>query len=168
MGSDKALVRVGGATMLERCGSVLREAGASKVVVVGGADRAAGFEHITDSFPSEGPLGGILTALGALEAEYVAIVACDLPGLDADTVRRLMRAAVGHDVAMARTDRREPLCAVWRRTCRPALATAFERGERAPVRALGGLDVVEVVVDPSTLVNVNTPADLSAFGQAGN
>ena len=67
-----------------------------------------------------------------------------------------------HDVAVAMTDRREPLHGAWRAgRCLPVLAEAFERGERAVHRALALLDVGEIAVaDPSTLRSVNRPADL--------
>ena len=67
-----------------------------------------------------------------------------------------------HDVAVAVTDRWEPLHGAWRAgRCLPVLAEAFGRGERAVHRALALLDVGEVAIaDPSSLRSVNRPADL--------
>lgn len=176
MGSDKTLIEVGGVTLLERSVSLLYSAGANPVVVVGGAAPGTGLgaSKVADLHPGEGPLGAIITALEAVDTEVVLVIACDLPALDRATLQRLVDEvhevdeAPGCDVAMAHTDRPEPLCSAWRRRCLPALGEAFEQGERSPQRALGLLQVVHVPVDPHLLVNLNTPADLAAFRQAAN
>jgi molybdopterin-guanine dinucleotide biosynthesis protein A len=62
---------------------------------------------------------------------------------------------------MARTDRDEPLCAVWRvSTCLPVLSAAFDTGERAIHAALDGLVRIDVPAERSALRNVNRPEDL--------
>jgi hypothetical protein len=92
------------------------------------------------------------------------VVACDLPGLAPDTVRRLLGAAADRDVVFAKTARREPLCAVWRPdSALVVLERAFAAGERAIHRAVGRLRVGEVDVDAGELVNLNTPADVRAL-----
>ena len=64
-------------------------------------------------------------------------------------------------VAVAPPGRRQPLCAVWRRTrCVSLLQEAFERGERAVYRTLDDLTVSEVSVDPAVVRNANAPEDL--------
>ena len=165
MGRDKALVPVEGTAMAVRVAAALRGAGASPVLAVGG-DRPAlvalGLEWVADRFPGQGPLGGLLSAFAAVPgAELVAVVATDLPRLTASVLRTELSELAGHDVALARTDRLEPLCGIWRiATCRPVLEAEFGRGQRSVHRAIEGLDVVEVTVDASLLRNVNAPADL--------
>lgn len=181
MGTDKAMLEVGGITLLERTASLLREAGAHPIVVVGGVDRRIGWTHVPDEHPGEGPLGGILSALAAVAPDHqgvpdaapvaataVVVVACDLPGLTAQLLRTLVEGLGDHDVAMAWTGRPEPLCAAWSTRCAPALRAAFAAGERSPAAAVRGFDVVHVTVDAALLANVNTPSDLAAFGKAGN
>lgn len=161
MGRDKALVEVEGVPMASRVAAALDAAGAREVVLIGGTDRRLSRRHVADAHPGEGPLGGVLTALAASDADLVVVTACDLPWLDAGTVRALLEGLGAADVAFARTDRREPLCAVWRRSsAAPALARAFDTGERAIHRAVGGLRVVDIEVGLRALTNVNTPDDL--------
>lgn len=167
MGRDKALVEVDGVPMARRVAQVLAGAGAAPVLAVGGdvaALRAAGLDARPDPRQGTGPLGGLLTALELTDHELVAVTACDLAHLSAAVVADLARAAADDDrvdVAMARTDRLEPLCAVWRRrAAQVALLRAFASGERAVHRALGSLRVVEVPVDPLVLRNINHPGDL--------
>ena len=164
MGRDKALVEVDGAAMAARVAAALRDGGCAPVVAIGG-DRAAlaalGLGVVVDAHPGDGPLGGILTALGVAGGhDAVVVVSCDLPWLTGSVVRAVAAARGDHDVAVASTDRREPLCAAWRRPAPAPLVEAFAAGERAVHRALELVDVVEVPVDRAALRNVNSPADL--------
>lgn len=163
MGRDKARIEVGGTPLVARVIAVARAAGAHEVVTVGGPDRDAGVRHLVDGVPGVGPLAGIAAALGSLAAEAVVVLACDVPGIDAPTIRALVGALEDHDVAVARTDRLEPLCAAWSPVrCGPAVSGALGRGERAVHVVLGVLDVVEVPIGVA-LHNLNTPDDLRRF-----
>lgn len=168
MGMDKALIQIDGRAMVDRVGDALRAAGCSTVVAIGPSRLAGGLQPVDDLYPGQGPLGGILTAMATLSsgAELVFVLACDLPSIDGGTIQELARAAReatetgGVDVIMARTDRLEPLCAIWNPRCAPALQAAFDSGERAIHSALNELTVIFVEVPPETLRNVNTPDDL--------
>jgi molybdopterin-guanine dinucleotide biosynthesis protein A len=164
MGTDKALVEVDGVPMAARVANALVEAGAAAVTLVGGQDRGLQWRHVQDLHPGDGPLGGIVTALTAadLPTDVVVAVACDLAWLDAPTVAAVVGGlADGADVAFAHTDRRQPLCAAWRRSSTAELLRrAFDGGERAPHRAVAGLICRDVPVAAGTLRNVNAPEDL--------
>jgi molybdenum cofactor guanylyltransferase len=173
MGSDKALLVVDGEALVWRQVSTLMRAGADPVVAIGG-DRVGlghlGLRVVADVAPGGGPLVGIATALGhfASTSTHVAIVACDMPRLDVDTVSRLVdtaRADTRADVvAAAQSGRAEPLCAVWRvATARPLVDAALAAGERAVHQVLGTLALVSVEIDSSLLLNVNRPRDLEGL-----
>lgn len=169
MGRDKALLAVGGVAMARRVADALADAGCAPVLAVGGdvaGLTAIGLDAVADATPGAGPLGGLVTALdeitarGLQECDLVA-VACDLPGLDASTVRHLLEVPVGAaDVICAQTDRIEPLCARWLPGSFATLRTTFARGDRAVHRALEGLSVATVDVDPRAMRNANSPSDL--------
>ena len=168
MGRDKALLVVNGSPMAARIGSTLTAAGCAPVAAIGG-DRAAlgalGLTVVPDRYPGEGPLGGVLAALHHFAAhDAVVITACDLPMLTAATVSAVLAGldAPGRraDVAMARTDRLQPLCAAWRPSAAATLAEAFHAGERRVHVAARDLVLVEVDVDAAELANVNTTGDL--------
>jgi len=166
MGREKALIEIDGVAMMRRVADSLTDAGCAPVVAVGG-DRVrltgSGLAVITDGWPGEGPLGGIITALSAT-GTATCIVACDVPWVSSVTLRRLLEVAATSaddvDVVAASTGRLEPLCAVWLPSAAGPLADAFGAGERAVRRAMGALRVVTVEVDAADLRNVNTPADL--------
>jgi molybdenum cofactor guanylyltransferase len=172
MGRDKALIPVAGVPMAARVADALAAAGAADVLAVGGdapALAALGLRTVPDRWPDAGPLGGIVTALGALpDAGIVLVAACDLvapsPATMAATVAAL--AAPGGASVAAPLDaggRRRWDQAAWRTAARPALAGRFESGERSVHRAVAaaGLTVAEVTdVSPSTLADADTPAEL--------
>jgi molybdopterin-guanine dinucleotide biosynthesis protein A len=163
MGRDKATLPVDGTAMALRVAAALVAGGCAHVVAIGGdaaALGALGLEVVADQHPGEGPLGGIITALDASDAGSVVVASCDLPWLSAATVAALIEGRGGHAVAIARGERREPLCAVWRSGIRRDLADLFEGGVRAVHRAVDALDAVEVAVDPDSVRNVNAPSDL--------
>ncbi len=167
MGRDKALIEVDGVPMAERVASTLIAVGCDPVVLYGGdvASRSAlSVPVVPDRHPGQGPLGGVLGALLDVPGDdhtAVVIVSCDLPLLDTTTVESLLR-RLGQDtdVVVARTDRLEPMCAVWSVRTTAAVASAFADGERALHRIITGLAYQEVPVRAEPLRNINTPDDL--------
>ncbi|MGH9133943.1 MAG: molybdenum cofactor guanylyltransferase [Ilumatobacteraceae bacterium] len=163
MGRPKATIEIGGSAMAARVASALDAAGCSPVRMVGGGLPAGdlGFASVDDRWPGEGPLGGVITAIIDAGCDVV-VAACDLPDLDAATVLAIRDApgAGTADAVVAVTDRLEPALARWNHGTLDRLMAMFASGERALHVALGRLAVVEVVVDPAALRNVNTPGDL--------
>ena len=70
MGTDKALVEIDGTPMVLRAADALRASGLTEVIVVGGCRRRLGelgLRVVADLYPGQGPLGGVITALGCLD-----------------------------------------------------------------------------------------------------
>jgi len=144
-GRDKALVEVGGFPMLRRMIGLLQSV-AKNVKVVGAREKYAQFEKkmVSDGWPGEGPLGGIITALrdSALEAErseWNLIVSCDMPFLTAEWLAFLCQRAAksGAQVVVPRSMHGpEPLCACYRTDAAGALRAAFESGVRKVTQGL--------------------------------
>lgn len=169
-GRDKGALAVGGRTIQARQLSVL-EAIADDILLVGGPDRrpASGrVRHVADARPNGGPLAGIESALTAARHDLVAIVACDMPGLTAPLVAHLVAQASEADVVVPRTESGyHPLCAIYRRTCLPAVSRRLAAGQLAVkglfedvrVREVPGSELVAFGDPARLLANVNTPAD---------
>jgi len=169
MGSDKALLRYRGTTLLETVAEVVSQA-AGRPLLVGNRDRynGLGYEVIPDLHPGEGPLGGVLTALHNSSAQWNLIVACDMPGLTGEFLARLMEAAErsGGDVLapVGPGGNIEPLCAVYRQSARPGLERAFGRGVRQMRAALEEVrTVTHFVPELARFQNVNTPGDWARY-----
>jgi molybdopterin-guanine dinucleotide biosynthesis protein A len=174
MGRDKASIELDGRTMAARVVDAVAGAGAAAVICVGGdtqALRARSLPAVADDWPGQGPLGGLLTALRAFEADGygdVFVASCDLlrpdPAAVAATVAALSGARDAEvAVPLDRGRRRQWLHAAWRVDVRSALEVQFEAGERSLHRAVSSaaLKVVEIdEVEPAALADADTPDDL--------
>lgn len=113
---------------------------ASNVKVVGAPEKYAQFERemVSDGWPGEGPLGGIITALenagkSSAHTEWNVIVSCDMPFLMREWMEFLVARATAskaHVVVPHSAQGPEPLCACWRTDSAETLRGAFERGVR--------------------------------------
>ena len=165
MGRPKAFIEVDGRTLLDRAVAALTDAAIDQIIVVGGdqgATESAGHHFVPDEYPGEGPLGGIISALGAVDTDLVVVLACDLLGVSPVAVTRLLASLGEGDVAVPVVDgRAQWRHAAWRRSVESSLRAAFGGGERAPRRALDGLVTVEVFDTPAVWYqDADTPDDL--------
>ncbi len=170
MGRTKALVPYRGEPLAARVAAALRDGGCDPVALDGGdPDELAvlGRPVLPDRWPGEGPLGGVLSALGVPgDADTVLIAACDLASLTGDTVRRIIEAPPGAAVVVAFGARRHPTLGRWRRDVGQHLEAIFAGGERSLMGALEaltehGIDVMDVAVEEQQLENINAPDDLA-------
>jgi len=169
MGSDKALLRYRGATLVQAVAEAVSQA-AGRPLLVGSRVRygGLGYEVIPDLYPGEGPLGGVLTALQNSSAEWNLIVACDMPELTGEFLGGLMEAAEGRDcevLAPVGPDGNiEPLCAVYRKSALKGFERAFQRGVRQMRAALEEVRMAtHLVPELAHFQNVNTPGDWARY-----
>lgn len=160
MGTDKAALPVDGLPMVERVLAALHAC--DERITVGGPDRALeGIRHVDDARPGEGPLGAVLTAFEATDAEMLLVAACDLPWFDAAAVDGLLGVAAAHTadlVVPVIDDRAQWLASVWRRSAYPRVSRRYDSGVRSIFRGIVDLDVVRVDVDRAhPFLDVDTP-----------
>ena len=164
MGTDKALVEIDGVPMAERVARVLEAAGCDPVVFVGGDPvlAALGRRHVPDRWPGEGPVGGVVTALYALEDAHAVLVAgCDLPDLTVETVAAVIGTEQQRtEIRVANSGLMEPALACWPISLRRDIEHTFERGTRALHHVITDRMGVHVPVDITAVRNVNRPNDL--------
>lgn len=147
-GKDKALVDLGGKSMLARMIAVMR-GNVKKTRIVASPEKYAEFreEVVEDRWPGEGPLGGILTALLHTQenqpgCEWNLIVSCDMPFLTEDWLKFLTARAAKStaQVVLAHSDHGpEPLCAVWRTDGHATIRAEFDARVRKVAAAIGKL-----------------------------
>jgi|SRR5579871_1915185 len=159
-GRDKTAIVVEGQTILDRQLRILTPVAADVTVVR------------DDIVPGCGPLGGLHTALTRARHDIVFVLACDMPHVTAPLVSYLVSLSDGFDAVVPRTERGyHPLCAVYRRTCLPAVARRLAERELQMTALFADLRVREVGADELArlgdrdrlLANVNTPAELAAL-----
>lgn len=175
MGTDKALIEIDGVPMALRAAAALKSVGVADVIAVGGdagALEALGLRTIPDRYPGQGPLGGVITALAALDGlapdaadSAVVTLPCDVAEPCADSVTealcRLRRAAAADVAVPVSGGRPQWLHAVWRGASRPALEAVFDAGTRAPAEAVGALSSVMFETrDADWFRDADTPSDL--------
>lgn len=137
-GRDKALVELGGETMLARTCKAMAKATGATPAIVGDAAKCGRFRAvcIADLWPGEGPLGGVVTALlhaQKCERNWNLIVSCDMPFLTPQWLAFLCERAGRSEVqaVLAQSAKGlEPLCACWRTDTAKTLQRGFERGIR--------------------------------------
>ena len=154
-GVDKALLRVGGITLLDRVLNAARPVCHSLMVV--GPRRPSDVTFVQEPEPGGGPVPAVQAALAVMPpSDVVLVLATDLPLLTTAHLEQLL-AALDADAVAAQGP--NPLLAAYRRDALAARAAVLGRGERAA--ALLPREVAIVDLGGATF-NVNRPEDLEA------
>ena len=169
LGRDKALLEIGGRSLLERVAEAVREA-AGSVTLVGNPELYGrlGYEVIPDPVAGAGPLAGIAAALERSRAEWNLVVACDLPEITAGFLSALLYRAAASPadccLPAGPSGLPEPLCAAYRKRCLPAIRSALDRGVRKVTEGLAGLALeLWKIPDISPLRNINTREEWESY-----
>ena len=174
-GGDKALIDIGGVTILDRVLARLRPQ-CTGIVLNANGDPSRfsrfGLPVIADDVPGfAGPLAGILAGLdwaaaNARGADWMVSVPGDCPFLPRDLVVRLQEARLqaGSPLACARSgDWRHPVVGLWPVALRADLRRALVEEDLRKIEiwtARHGVAVAEWPVDPiDPFFNVNAPQD---------
>lgn len=175
MGTDKAELVTEGRRMIEHVVESVRPLG-GQVLVARGDRPALGVGHeVADAPGIDGPLAGIVGASDLVRTAVVAVVAVDMPAIDAAVLRRL--AALTLDTGRAAAipvvgGVPQPLHAVIAASALSVVGAMARAGERSPRRVFALLDAV--VVGPDGWCDLDeagnfardwdTPADLPSAG----
>jgi molybdopterin-guanine dinucleotide biosynthesis protein A len=166
MGRDKALLPLGGTTMVEEIAARVRGA-AGSVTLIGSPEKYGhlGLPVVADEIENCGPLGGLYTALRGTEAEWNVLVACDMPNVNEVFLEQLFVAAEGSDLDCVVPEidgQTNPLCAVYHRRLIVAAESAISRKLFKMQNFVSTLRTFYWrAPDPRPLLNVNTPAEWS-------
>ena len=159
MGVDKALLDFGGQPLIQHLLVRLDSLAPETIITTNHPDRYRFLELplIPDVVPDRGALGGLYTALRAATYPLVAVVACDMPFASLDilrTCRDILMADSALDAAIPSTKHGlEPLHAVYRRSCLPAIDEAIRAGRR---RVISFFDSVQVrYVEPAEIAHLD-------------
>ncbi len=165
-GADKAALRVGGVTLLDRVLGAARPV-CDRLVVVGPPrpTKVPGVAFVTEDSPGGGPVPAVLAGVEAAPGcEVVLVLAADLPLLTTDCLRRLLDAlAVSGADAMAAADAGgpNPLLAAYRMPALVVRVAELGLREGSPASRLLPVSTPTLDLGPATL-NVNRPEDLAA------
>jgi len=135
MGSDKARLELRGRTLLEHAVGALDGVCGEVWLATGAQGRYAelGRRIVLDRSAGLGPLAGLEAGLAAAPEGWVAILACDMPDVDALVIARLFEAAERgeHDAWLLESSAGvEPLCGVYHTRLAVCARIALDAGDR--------------------------------------
>ena len=169
--TPKALVEVGGVTLLARALAVL-ESVCGEVVVVAPATLALPVPaamRVADGPGTAGPLAGVAAGLAARSFECALVLGVDFPLLRPAALVALHQ-RIGNATALvpAPGGTPQPLAAAYRPAAAAKLAAALARGERAltpavlalPARLIADDELERLEGGLANFFNLNTPEDL--------
>ena len=169
-GNPKALIELGGRSIVERVVAALTPAVDDVLVVTNTPELYAflGLPMVADVYPDHGSLGGIYSGLKAA-GEIAFTVACDMPFLHPEVVRLVVERAGEGDVVIPRVgEQLETMHAAYSQTCLPPIEARLRAGRLKIVGFFDDVRVVEIGAaevarfrDPAiAFMNVNTPDEL--------
>jgi len=166
MGRDKARLQVGGQPLWRRQVRLLEACGAQPVLLaLRPRQRSLGApgREIRDQVREAGPLGGLAAALETSTAEWLAVLAVDLPAMEPAWFRRLLKECrPGRGAVFLSSHGYEPLAAIYPREAAPAAARRLKRGRLA----LQGL--VRELIGARQLAEVRLPRPFAAMAANWN
>lgn len=176
MGRDKALIPLGKVPLLRQICEIALDCANPVYVVTPWPEKyqiilpenCCIFQELPlpNETKSHGPLVAFAQGLTQVETDWVLLLACDLPLLQAnvlqDWARRLENVPLDAIALLPHQSKGwEPLCGFWRRQCLPLLTNFINEGGRSFQHFLAQHPVQELpVTDTQVLFNCNTPADL--------
>jgi FdhD protein len=173
MGSNKALLKVGGTTLIEvvyrKLVQIFRE-----VIIITNTPEEYAFipcRKVPDIFPGAGSIAGLHSGLVNSATDRIFAVGCDMPQLDGDLVRRLCTVAGEWDavVPVNGDGYLEPLHAVYSRSSLSEMEQALKRDDksilnlfdRIRTRKVEWEEIRDIAGAAASFRNVNTPEEFS-------
>lgn len=170
MGQDKALIEIGGRSLLDLALDKL-DPHVQELLVIGESEKYGhvGPFVIADEWPGKGPLGGLTTAMRYASNDRLLVIACDLPGLTSaffDHLKTLLGAQT-EAVIPRHGGLIEPLAAAYHRNAQPAFRRCVELDVLKMSDALTQVRTTFIEIEPGSegwpadlFRNINAPGDL--------
>ena len=162
--TDKSLVQLNGKTLTEIIHQKLSLI-FNNVYVVGKKNYFPDFNFIQDIKPVQCPLNGIVTALEHNQKEWIFVIACDLPLVEASIINELYDNIKSntHVVLPIVDDDLRPLCAFYHKSVLKKFNAAIGKGDYSVMKLLKQIEVVKVTIpieDEEQFLNINYQEDL--------
>ena len=168
MGTNKALLKLGGETLVERGLRVMGEVCAEVAIAGGGPELERFGRVIRDEVKGCGPLSGLVAALEQSAYEWNAFVPVDVPFVPSSVWTHLMAWADGSEagsVWVQVNGVEQPLCGVYARAIAPSLRKSLAAGQLKVSSALALAGPVHLVkfTESDWFRNVNTPEEFAGL-----
>jgi len=171
-GGNKALIRINGQPLIEWI--IERYQGIFDEILISANDPSSyeltGIKTVKDMVPHKGPLMGIYSCLKESAHEQIFVSACDMPFIRIPLVNHMVRQSEGYDVVVPciGENKLEPLHAIYRKSCLPAMERSIESGHKRVISFFPDVRVYTMEKeellrhDPElySFFNINTRKDL--------
>jgi molybdopterin-guanine dinucleotide biosynthesis protein A len=170
MGTNKALLPLDGATLVERTRDLLAKV-CEKVAILGAPEL---YGHLGDCYPDLytdcGPLAGIHAALLNSQTALNLITAVDTPFLSEEFLAYLLQRAASSSAVVTVPEIAgyvQPLCAVYSRDFLPVVEASLKAGRlkivplfsEVQAQVLSGSELGRFALESGMFDNLNTPED---------
>jgi molybdopterin-guanine dinucleotide biosynthesis protein A len=163
MGKDKTRLIYHSKKQLDHTVDLLENNLLRTYVSVASADQSENLRTIEDKFLDLGAFGGICSAFQKDPNKAWLVLATDLPFVDQDLIKLLLKHRNPTKIATAIKGKTkpfvEPLIAIYEPKAYPVLLSYLAQGYSCPRKVLINSDVEIVEVDDHFVRNVNTPED---------
>ena len=171
-GTEKALLRVGGARILDRIYEIYRELFDEIILVTNSPEKFLEWDLliVSDLFPIRSSLTGIHAGLFYMTNPFAFISACDTPFLKKEMVETVIGKIEPHiDIVMPETSAGfEPLCAAYSKRCLDSAQHHLEQEKlkiiktfrKSRIKTISEKVLCEIDPDLRSFFNINTPEDL--------
>jgi len=175
MGTDKAMLEIEGKFLLQRVCEVAAFLTSSVYVLTAWPDRYRSAltpecQFLLEYSPGNGPLVALTQGLTEIAAEWILLLACDLPLLDADIIQnwadRLTEVPPSTlAVVPYQNARWEPLCGFYRKQSLSSLQRFIEKGGRSFQVWLSQIPTIPIAVGETEAVMLSNCNTLEEFEQ---
>ena len=170
-GRNKAFVKVNGIPLIERVMGVMQSVFQNLILITNTPEEYAYLKLPVhqDLIKGLGPVGGIFTALTAIPDDAGFFVACDMPFLQRELIRHIVKKQGGFDVVVPRiSGQMETLHALYNKRCLPAIRRLIDSRQYQVFRFFSEVSVRYVNEDEirrfdpelRSFLNINKPQEL--------
>ncbi len=170
MGSDKSLLPIDGARFIDHVYSRMKVLFDDVMIVTNSPDLYRGIDcrKVPDIYAAQGSLAGIHSGLAHATQDRIFVVGCDMPFVSAGLIRKICSHAEEGDLVIPHSSNgHEPLHALYRKSCLPAIEQVLDAGKKRIALFFEQVKVIDVpnneirALDQSerSFLNINTPED---------
>ncbi|MBK6329677.1 MAG: molybdenum cofactor guanylyltransferase [Bacteroidetes bacterium] len=168
MGLDKGLIELHGKPIIGYIIDAVKQL-TNDITIITSNDNYKQFKLpiIEDVYKNMGPASGIDTALHDAKNEWVFITSCDMPFVDAMSIKHLVTLCQHHEITLAKNKHQiEPMFACYKKSCKDKWRSMLLQNNYKLSDFINQFDTNFVHADeflgvnPRLFLNINTPLDL--------
>ena len=175
MGQDKALLEIAGKSLLQRACEVAVVVTSQVYVLTAWPDRYRSTlteesQFLVEYNPGSGPLVALTQGLTEIATDWILLLACDLPLLDAQIIQNWVNQLTNFPqstlaVVPYQNSRWEPLCGFYRQQSLPSLQSFIDQGGRSFQAWLDQISAIPLPVGERESVMLSNCNTLVEFEQ---